>query len=99
MTSHECPTCQHWHEPPTLTTTAAALTAIAQEAEKTGAQILSASMLPGYISGRAETEDGLRALASHLGLPEPGWGGLTLKTEGPYAGVYVTILHHARAAS
>lgn len=99
MTTHACPACQHQHEPPTFMAAVVALTAVASAAEKTGAQILSAGTLPGYISVRAETEDGLRALASQLGLPEPGWGGLTLETKGSYAGANVTILHRARAAS
>lgn len=99
MTTHACPTCRHWHEPPTFTTTAVALASIAQEAEKTGAQITDFSMVPGAISVSVKTEDGLRALASHLGLPEPSWDGSFLETRGSYAGANVTLHHYAGAAS
>ncbi len=98
MTTH-APTCQHEHEPPAFAAAAVALAAVARAAEKTGAQIRDSGAVPGYIAVTVETKEGLRALASQLGLPEPGWSGLTLETQGSYAGANVTILHHARAAS
>ena len=95
MTTHACPTCQHQHEPPMFMAAAVALVAVATAAEKTGAQIHSAGTVPGYISVSFETEDGLRAIASQLGLPEPSRDGSILVTQGSYAGVQVSLRHYA----
>ncbi len=95
MTTHECPTCHIEHEPDTITSSIVALLALARAADRANVPIRSVGVTPGYITVAPETEDGLRALASLYGLPEPNQGGRFMTTQGAYAKAHVTIVSHA----
>ena len=68
------------------------LAVIANTAAHVGAPIRSMGAVPGSISSAVETEDGLRSLASQLGLPDPKLvTSHLLETQGDFAGVGVSL--------